>query len=332
MTVPDLCLKTHSLNGTSLLEGSGRRWRLVLRIRLTKELQIVLPLKALNIVDNIDPRSRADQGAANENNIANATRHQYGTAFPSAHQKMPLPAPHSNDFSSTSLKSTVGQHCAKSLADGASRSLAWPGGNRAASGFYAFTSWFHVIACHVIGQGKQLTVPPSGGVTRLALVRSTAQCTLKVNATSRPSEGKETKRRRTPWLTPVELRHNRHALFVRALHQPCGRSEDAERKTRSRFLAVACALRLLSSRLIRRSISTLRLKFGEFLIFLRRHCDEIRNSGNRTGVQPMGMQVGHVEAAGSFGRQLHGGRTSAMPTARAGFDCRLGSLSRRVGC
>jgi len=30
----------------------------------------------------------------------------------------------------------------------------------------------------------------------------------------------------------------------------------------------------------------------------------------------MGMQVGHVEAAGSFGRQLHGGRTSAMPTAR----------------
>ena len=68
--------------------------------------------------------------------------------------------------------------------------------------------------------------------------------------------------------------------------------------------------------------STLRLKFGEFLIFLRRHCDEIRNSGNRTGVQPMGMQFGRVEAAGSLGCQPHGGRTSAMPTAWAGSDRR----------
>jgi hypothetical protein len=81
MTIPGLCLESHSLNGTSLLEGGGRRWRLVLRIGLTKELQIVLPLKALDIIDNIDSRSRADQGAANENNIANATRHQYGTTF-----------------------------------------------------------------------------------------------------------------------------------------------------------------------------------------------------------------------------------------------------------
>ena len=120
-----------------------------MRIGLTKELQIVLPLKALDIVDKIDPRSRADQGAANENNIANATRHQYGTAFPLAHQKMPLPAPHSNDFSSTSLKSTVGQHCAKSLADGASRPLACHVVSPTAAGF---TSWFHVTAGHVIGE------------------------------------------------------------------------------------------------------------------------------------------------------------------------------------
>ena len=95
MTVPDLCLKTHSLNGTSLLEGSRRGWRLALRIGLTKQLQIVLPLKALDIIDNIDSRSRADQGAANENNIANASRHQHGTAFRSARQRRPLRAPHS---------------------------------------------------------------------------------------------------------------------------------------------------------------------------------------------------------------------------------------------
>jgi hypothetical protein len=39
-----------------------------------------------------------------------------------------------------------------------------------------------------------------------------------------------------------------------------------------------------------------------------------------------------VEAAGSFRHQPHGGRTSAMPTAEAGRDRRLGPLSRRVGC
>jgi hypothetical protein len=72
MTVASLRLKTRSLNG-ELLEGNSRGRQLVLRIGLTKELQIVLPLKALDIVDNIQSRSRADQRAANENNIANAT-------------------------------------------------------------------------------------------------------------------------------------------------------------------------------------------------------------------------------------------------------------------
>lgn len=46
----------------------------------------------------------------------------------------------------------------------------------------------------------------------------------------------------------------------------------------------------------------------------------------------MGMQVGRAEAAGSFGRHPHGGRTSAMPTAEAGARRCLGPLSRRVGC
>jgi hypothetical protein len=94
MTVASLRLKTRSLNG-ELLEGNSRGRQLVLRIGLTKELQIVLPLKALDIVDNIQSRSRADQRAANENNIANATRHQHGTAFRSARRKRPLHPQHS---------------------------------------------------------------------------------------------------------------------------------------------------------------------------------------------------------------------------------------------
>jgi hypothetical protein len=64
-----------------LLDRRGRRCRLALRIGLTKELQIVLPLKSLDVVDNIESRPRADERAANENNIANAPRHQHGMTF-----------------------------------------------------------------------------------------------------------------------------------------------------------------------------------------------------------------------------------------------------------
>jgi hypothetical protein len=92
-------------------------------------------------------------------------------------------------------------------------------------------------------------------------------------------------------------------------------SQAAGRERRSCFGSRLRAAALVAKGCPAARGSTLRLKFGEFLIFLRRHCDEIRNSGNRTGVQPMGMQVGRVEAAGSFGYQPHGGRTSAMPTA-----------------
>ena len=174
--------------------------------------------------------------------------------------------------------------------------------------------------------GKQLAVATIAGnrVVRACAIAdsltagSVPQCANCRDRRITPANGKGLKRppgSQTLWRHrsdsgPIGMRSSFDSFTCPAIG-----SHAAGRETRSRFGSRLRAGALVGNAHPGGAGLTLRLKFGEFLIFLRRHCDEIRNSGNRTGVQPMACRLATSKQPEASGCQPHGGRTSAMPTA-----------------